>query len=220
MYKNIATAGLAAVRRVGVRFMSRQTGCLPFARLAVSGLLAAVLSGCTTFGGSEPAAPAVAGSSGFANIFKYGGTTVPASQTVEEEIDCPSVDVPPGTSAIRTEAGGAVRSQISLGQTARECRSVGNQISIKVGIEGLALLGPAGTPGSFTVPLRIVIKRGETVVATRLYRGSVTIPKNDTQASFIVIEDNIMVPKADGDLAIEAGFDQGGRAPPRRRPRG
>lgn len=200
--------------------MIRQTGFPTFVRLAASGLVAAALAGCTTFGGSEPAAPAAAGSSSFANIFKYGGTTVPPSQTTEEEIDCPSVDVPPGTSAIRNEAGGAVRSQISLGQTARECRSVGNQISIKVGVEGLALLGPAGAPGSFTVPLRIVVKRGETVVATRLYRGSVTIPKNDTQASFIVIEDNIMVPKADGDLAIEAGFDQGGRAPPRRRPRG
>ena len=200
--------------------MIRQTGFPTFIRLAASGLVAAALAGCTTFGGSEPAAPAVAGSSSFANIFKDGGPTVPPSQTTEEEIDCPSVDVPPGTSAIRNEAGGAVRSQISLGQTARECRSVGNQISIKVGVEGLALLGPAGAPGSFTVPLRIVVKRGETVVATRLYRGSVTIPQNDTQASFIVIEDNIMVPKADGDLAIEAGFDQGGRAPPRRRPRG
>ena len=200
--------------------MSRQTGYLPFARLAVTGLLAAVLAGCTTFGGSEPAAPAVAGSSSFANIFKYGGTTVPASQTTAEEIDCPSVDVPPGASAIRNEAGGAVRSQISLGQTARECRSAGDQIAIKVGVEGLVLLGPVGAPGTFTIPVRIVVKRGEKVVATRLYRGNVTIPHNDTQATFVVIEDNIMVPKADGDLAIEAGFDQGGRAPPRRRARG
>ena len=200
--------------------MIRQSGYLPFARLAAAGVLAAILAGCTTFGGSEPGAPAADGSSSFANMFKYGGTTVPASRTTEEEVECPSVDVPPGASAIRTEAGGTVRSQISLGQTARECRSVGNQIAIKVGVEGLALLGPAGAPGTFTVPLRITIKRGETVVATRLYRGSVTIPKNETQASFIVIEDNIMVPKADGDLAIEAGFDQGGRAPPRNRPRG
>ena len=200
--------------------MIRKTGCLTFARLAASGLLAAALAGCTTFGGSEPGAPPAEGSSSLTNIFKYGGTTVPASRVTEEEVDCPAVDVPPGTSAIRTEAGGAVRSQISLGQTARECRSVGNQIAIKVGVEGLALLGPAGAPGTFSVPVRIAIKRGETVVATRLYRGSVTIPKNDTQASFIVIEENIMVPKADGELAIEAGFDQGGRAPPRSRPRG
>jgi hypothetical protein len=200
--------------------MIRQTGYLPFARLAASGFLAAALAGCTTFGGSEPGASPADGSGSFANIFKYGGTTVPASRTVEDEVDCPSVDVPPGASAIRNEAGGAVRSQISLGQTARECRSAGDQIAIKVGVEGLALLGPAGAPGTFNVPVRIVVKRGETVVATRLYRGSVTIPKNDTQASFIVIEENIMVPKADGELAIEAGFDTGGRAPPRRRPRG
>jgi hypothetical protein len=187
-------------------------------------LVSAFLAGCTSIGLGEPSAPSAAtssGSSSFMNIFKYGGTTVPASATPEEEeIDCPPVDVWNGMAAMRQEAGGSVRDQLSLGQTARECKRVNGQVVVKVGAEVRALLGPAGRPGTFPVPLRFVVKRGDKVVASRLQRASVTIPANDTQATIVMIEDNLPT-EGTGDMEIQVGFDPSGRgaetAPRKRR---
>jgi predicted small secreted protein len=190
-------------------------------RLAAASAVAALLAGCNTFGGSsEPVASTPSGGSSFMNMFKYAGPTVPASMSVpEEEIDCPAVQILDGTAAMKQESGGNVRSQLSIGQTARECRAAGGQIAIKVGIEGRALLGPGGSPGSFVAPIRFVVKRGDKVVASQLQRTTVTIPQGDTQASFVMVQEGLMAPKEGGDLEIYVGFDPNGRAAGPAKPR-
>jgi hypothetical protein len=194
-------------------------------RAALAALLAGALAGCVGSGSSSTASGSAGGSpsagSTLYNLFYYGGTTVPPSRAVEDEyFDCPSVEILDGTAALRQEAGGAVRYQLSLGQTARECRVQGSQVVLKIGVEGRALLGQAGSPGTFTVPVRFVIKRGDQVLLSRLQRQSVTIPANDTQAPFAMVEENIAVPKeGDGDLRILVGFD-GAAKPEPRVPRG
>ena len=45
-----------------------------------------------------------------------------------------------------------------MGEIARECRVAGNQLIIKIGVEGRVLLGPAGSPGTFTVPVTIAVR--------------------------------------------------------------
>jgi hypothetical protein len=185
---------------------------------------AGLLAGCNTFGGSaEPQAASASGGSSFMNIFRYGGTTVPPSMNPpEEEVDCPSVQILDGAAALRQEAGGDVRSQLSIGQTARECRVVGNQISIKVGLEGAAVLGAGGSPGTYVAPIRFVVKKGDKVVSSVLQRGSVTIPQGDVRASFVMVQEGLMAPKdGPGDLEIYIGFDPQGRsAPVKKRTRG
>jgi hypothetical protein len=197
--------------------------------LAVAAVLvsASVLAGCSTFGdkpdAAAPAAPASSGGSSFMNLFKYGSTTAPPVKEMEIldfTFTCPEVDIIDGGAALRQMAGGTIRSQISIGQTARECRVNGDQVVVKVGLEGRALLGTGGSPGTYSAPIRIVIKNGDKVLVSRLVRQSVTIPANDTQATFTMIEDNMVVPK--GDLSILVGFDPNGRAgePVRKRKRG
>jgi hypothetical protein len=184
-------------------------------------VLAGALAGCVGSGasssGSGASGNAPSAGSTLYNLFNYGGTTVPASAAAEEEyFDCPSVEILDGTAALRQEAGGAVRYQLSLGQTARECRVSGSQVSLKIGVEGRALLGQAGSPGTFSVPVRFVVKRGEQVLMSRLQRQSVTIPPGDTQAAFAMVEENISVPKeGDGDLRILVGFDGAAKTEPR-----
>jgi hypothetical protein len=78
---------------------------------------------------------------------------------------------------------------------ARECvgQPDGSTL-VKVGIQGRALVGPGGGAGRFDVPVQIVVKDGSTVLANRARRAAVAIPAGGTQASFTLVEGNIVVP--------------------------
>lgn len=178
------------------------------------------LGGCTSLGMGSDMGETSMSSSTFGEFFRNSSSTQPLPQAPpsDGDIECPQVEILDGGAAIRVEGGGSVRHQLSLGQTARECRLVGNQISVKVGVEGRALLGPSGSPGTFAAPVRFVIKRGDKVMVSRLQRTSVTIPAGDTSAGFIMIEDNLLVPKDGEEMTIIIGFDPNGRAEaPRKR---
>jgi len=179
------------------------------APLAVLGLSA--LTGC--------GAPGEGGST-LSNMVLFAGPTVPPPRAAQiEDVYCPTIEVTEGGSAIQVYSGGragdasALRSQIALGQMAREC--VGNpdgSTVVRVGIEGRALLGVGGSAGRYDVPVNIVIKRGSTVIASRSRRVAVAIPAGQTQSSFSVIEEGIVVPAADANsFEIEVGL--GGRGP-------
>jgi hypothetical protein len=188
--------------------------------LAVLG--ASVLAGCGT--------PGESGSS-LGNMVLFAGTTVPpAAKSTIEDVYCPSVQIAEGGSSIQAFSGGrvgdgsALRSQIALGQIAREC--VGNPDGttlVRIGVEGRALLGAGGSAGRYDVPVHIEVKSGSTVIANRSRRLSVTIPPGDTQGSFSFVEEGIIVPARDASVfEIEVGLGGGGKAPAaaRRRTRG
>ena len=66
------------------------------------------------------------------------------------EVDCPGVNVRQGASTLSITQPGAeagpmtTRYQVSIAQTARECAPLGSVMTMKVGVEGRVLLGPAG----------------------------------------------------------------------------
>lgn len=195
----------------------------PLARpagLVLAVLLSAALAGCSTFGrdsGAEPASSAPSTGSSLANYFKFGQATPPppADPMIQEDLECPAVDILDGAAALRQGGPDAesVRSQLSITDTARECRAAGEEIVIKVGVEGRALIGPAGKPGTFTAPVRIVAKRGDKVIVSRFVRQSVSIPPGaSASAPFVVVEDNIVVPKNGPELTLLVGFDEHGSA--------
>lgn len=154
------------------------------------------------------------------NLFKYGGTTVPPSQPKDVEAPyCPTVDVPEGGAALQTFAGrigdpSAIRTQVTLGRLARECtRRQDGSLTVKVGIEGRVLLGPAGKPGRFDVPVTISIKSNEATVVSRSRKVSAVVPAGEAQGFFTLVEDEIPVPAAkSGDYEIFVGLGGGGPA--------
>jgi hypothetical protein len=157
-----------------------------------------------------------------------GLAPAPVQQAGSVDTYCPAVDVTPGGSAIQAYSGGqvgraeALRSQVALGHVARECilQSDGS-VLVKVGVEGLALQGAGGAAGRFDVPVHVVVKSGSTVLANRVHRATVAIPNGDTQGSFAVVEDGIVVPaSAAQDFAIEVGLGGAGPAEKPRRRRG
>ncbi|MBI1868685.1 MAG: hypothetical protein HYS06_10405 [Methylocystis sp.] len=96
-------------------------------------------------------------------------------------LECPEILVESKTSSLRAPAGADsadVRYQLTLGLMARECSLQGDAIAIKVGVEGAAILGPAGQPGSYFGNLRIAARRQKdgVVLQSKTYRVGATVP--------------------------------------------
>ena len=167
------------------------------------------------------------GGSVFGNLLAFNTTKpgpVPTAARPEDPLQCPRVEVLDGTAAYRTYVGtdqsnNAVRYQFSMGEVARDCTRSGSQILLKVGVEGRVLLGPAGSPGSFTVPVRIAVRHDADgkAVASKFYDVPAVIGAGGDAAAFQVVSDPIAVPfissRADDDYTILVGFDAAGKTP-------
>lgn len=163
------------------------------------------LAGCSAFGdGGSGGAGTTLG-----NLMRYGTATEPPILTPppDEVADCPSVLVIEGRAAVKQGS-----SQISISNVARECTArQGGAIAVKVGVEGRALLGAGGGANRFDVPLVVVLRRGDQVLASRTRRVSVAIAPGEAQGSFVAVEADLIVPAGTGEFDIEVGL--GGAAP-------
>ena len=127
-----------------------------------------------------------------------------------------------GTAAKRVYAGGEsaenLRYQFAINDAARQCFISGNQLSIKIGIEGRVLLGAAGSPGTFAVPVRIAIlnEKTQSPVVSKLYQISATIAPGQGAADFSFVSEPLVVPSLsdhpEDDYGIKLGVDSGGPA--------
>src|SRR5690606_108459 len=100
-------------------------------------------------------------------------------------------------------------------KTARECRDRGGQTVVKLGIAGRVVAGPAGGAGKVVLPIRVaLIRDGETVLSSDLYRFEVTLSEPDFAADFSKIQEGIVVPPgpADAGYKFYIGFDETGGA--------
>src|SRR5215470_6251318 len=154
--------------------------CLTVGATAVT----AALTACSSFGGltgdSTPApAPASTASTATAtsaptssnasftsrvkSLFSGNSGTLnaatPQSAAAAPDIDCPGVEYRQGAATMAINSPGSdnaldLRYQLSFTQTARECVLRGNELTIKVGVQGRIVVGPAGGPGPVSIPLR------------------------------------------------------------------
>jgi len=186
-------------------------------RTGATGGAAALAGACLL--GLAVAGPAAAQGIGdrLRDIFGFGNAPEPAASQTYEVLNCPRVDVAEGAAALRTYAGGragtpeTLRSQLTITNVARECiGQPDGTIVLKVGVEGRALIGPAGAAGRFDAPVRIVVKRGDRVFANRFRRIPVSVPPGEGHASFVTVEEGIVVPSgADFDIEVGLGAGQG-----------
>lgn len=157
----------------------------------------------------------------------------PAS-AIDTDYDCPEVKVRAGaaTLMIGSKPGegepGALdlRYQGSIIRTARECHLNGNTMTMKVGIEGRIITGPAGGPGNVDVPMRIaVVQEGVTpkVVASKFGRETVTLSGNVDRMNFTHIADDVSFPLPTpitdiSSYVVYVGFDPQSAAPEKKKP--
>jgi len=133
---------------------------------------------------------------------------------------CPNVELRQGagTYTINTTArdpsATQLRYQISIGQTARECKSVGGNLVMRVGMQGRVVLGPAGGPGNLDIPIRYaVVEEGvqPKTIFTKMERIPVTVGEGQPHVAFTHIEEELSVPMppnaAFDNYVIYIGFD-------------
>src|SRR5205085_10161510 len=114
--------------------------------------------------------------------------------------DCPTIQIRSGASTYAVGAPGAeptattLRYQATVARTARECSVSAGNMTVKVGIQGRLILGPAGTPGQIEVPLRLaLVQEGvdPKTLWTKGYRVPVTVPAQQTNVPFVHVEEDI-----------------------------
>ncbi len=148
-----------------------------------------------------------------------GNNAAPAAH-----LTCPQILVLEGNAAHRVYAGSeqtneTVRYQFSIDDVARECALQSDKLAIKVGVQGKVLLGPAGSPGSFNVPVKISIiqESNDEPIVAKSYRASATIPNGHTETAYTIISDLLTVPfvqeHTELDYSLRVAVDEKGEPP-------
>jgi hypothetical protein len=239
--RNLPTAPAGALHKETLRRSWR----LP----AVAATVAVTLAACSSFGGltgdsapapASAATPAPASSNAsFTSRVKafFSGdsgnlnSSAPQLAAGTTEIECPAVEYRQGAATLAVNNPGAentalsLRYQASFTQTARECTLGGNNLTIKVGVQGRIVIGPAGASGSINIPLRYALVRegaDPKTLWTKLFMVPVTIPTNQLNLPWLHIEEEMTVPRPSGDeietYVIYIGFDPEGVAAARPKP--
>ena len=192
---------------------------------ALGVLLAGCGGGLLPGGGLETANTAGSGGSALGNLMQFGTTSPPPAAVIaEEERECPPVSITAGGAALRLGAADSqsVRSQITVTDVARDCtNAAGGGVTVRVGAEGRVLVGPAGSAGPINATLRIEVKRGDQVIASRNARVGATVPAGQGQATWVHVEDGILVPgsvlASSGDIDVFVTLNPGATQTARRR---
>lgn len=175
--------------------------------MALPLLLAAVLAGCTSTSSSllDKFSPQkkVASADAAAPVAANG---TPATSAQPDDFDCPDIQICSGASTLmvgaKPDANGETNAldlkyQGTITRTARECHVAAGTVTMKIGIEGRVINGPAGGPGQIQVPVRIaVVHEGPDpkTVLSKLYRIPVEIGSSDGNGSFTQIDPDVAFP--------------------------
>lgn len=137
-----------------------------------------------------------------ASVEAAAGTT-PATP---DDFDCPDIQIRSGASTLmvgaKPDANGETNAldlkyQGTITRTARECHVAAGTVTMKIGIEGRIVNGPAGGPGQIEVPVRVaVVHEGPEpkTVLSKLYRIPVVISSADGNGTFTEIDPDVAFP--------------------------
>jgi hypothetical protein len=205
-----------------------QTGNISAGPLAYV-CLALVLAGCGSTNVFSTSALDLFGTSSKATTGDAGGGGEQST-----DVDCPDIQIRSGaaTLMIGSKPGEGepsaldLRYQASIIRTARECRVSAGVMTIKVGIEGRVITGPAGGPGTVDVPLRLaVVQEGinPKTILSKFVREQVTIDSAIDRATFTHIDPDISFPMPQPAANIDAyviyvGFDPLGAQQDKKKP--
>jgi len=191
-------------------------------------LLPLLLLGCS-FGATSKDAPDTSTGNRLTNLFS-SSAPAPAGNSDFNPDDCPSIEVRTGAGTLTVgntpqTSATDVRYQLTFGQLARQCGAVGSNLTIKIGVQGRVILGPAGSPGAVDVPLRYaIVSEGADpkTIFTKFKRLAVDVPSDQSNIPFSDIDDlTVPVPSA-RELAtyvVYVGFDSVGDAPAKPAPK-
>jgi hypothetical protein len=157
-----------------------------------------------------------------------------ATDLSSSDIECPEVNIRNGASTlmIGSKPGESepsaldLRYQGTIINTARECHVNSGLMTMKVGVEGRVITGPAGGPGTVDVPVRIaVVQEGVNpkTVASKLSHVQVAVTSNSDRPTFTLVEPDIAFPLpvpvgTIDSYVVYVGFDPLGAQPQKKKP--
>ena len=107
------------------------------------------------------------------------------------------------------EAEKKLRFRATITDAVRECNYNGDTLNIRVGVAGRLISGPAGETGSFTMPVRVAVTQGDTVLYSKLHDVSADIPPGHANAPFSYVDSEINIPRPNRqNIIIYTGFDE------------
>jgi hypothetical protein len=189
-------------------------------RFAGLGAVALTLTACSMgnmFGGGAGDNPAP--SSQFANVSASQTEIAQAAPNALPAIatECPPIKVRLGGEAIYSyggaKAGDAskLHYQAVIEKQSRNCVVSNGLITVKMGVVGRVLLGPAGNEKTITAPVRFAVERNGTPVFSELYKIPVNITPPNQSEEFVKVIENVAIPYVGGeDIVIWVGFDPRG----------
>lgn len=186
------------------------------------------LSGCgggSMFGGSSGSSSTGSSiGSKFSQLFgsnsqEASTSSSPSTQaTQNSDLTCPSVAIRFGASTLsvglpgKPASGNDLRYQGSITRTARDCNLQNGQVTVRIGILGRIITGPAGAPPTVDVPMRVaVVQEGapEKVIVTKAFRTTVTMEGENTEFSLVAEDVTYPAPTeaANDKYIFYVGFD-------------
>ncbi|PDT02214.1 hypothetical protein CO666_21610 [Rhizobium chutanense] len=197
-------------------------------RLIVSASVLALLTSCNSLGiGGDSKPAAAAQPSGNAQIMPLApanpssnnpsiGTAKTAQGTVAPVVQgaCPQIFMRDQDAIFRTYAKGKkddpqqIVVQASFGDYTRQCSLSDTNLTMTVVAQLRLITGPAGAPGPVTLPIRVSIVDGETVLYSEVTKFATEIPAGAPGTQVIFRKDGIKMPVGAGALVrVNVGFD-------------
>lgn len=98
----------------------------------------------------------------------------------------------------------------TITEVVRECNTAGAFLNIRVGVRGRYLTGPKGVAGSFQMPVRVAVTRGDEVLYSTLHQIPATLEPGQPNGTFAYVDNNISIPKPENpNVLIYVGYDEG-----------
>lgn len=195
---------------------------------------ALALGGCARTGDIFKSSPLDVFSSSSKATTGTGSVADASANAIDTDVDCPNVAVRTGaaTLMIGSKPGEGepsaldLRYQGSIVRTARECHVNAGIMTMKVGVEGRVITGPAGGPGDIVVPLRLaVVQEGPEpkAIVSKFVQIPVTVTAAVDRAGFTHIDPDITFPLPQpigliDNYVVYVGFDTSGAPPEKKKP--
>jgi hypothetical protein len=129
---------------------------------------------------------------------------------------CPPIKVRPGAEAIYYYGKGQVGNpkdlqyQAVIDKQSRNCVVSNGLITVKMGVVGRLMLGPAGTQTNVDLPLRFAVERDGAALFSEKYNLPTAITPPAQAEDFVKVVENVAIPYVSGDdITIWVGFDSG-----------
>jgi hypothetical protein len=163
---------------------------------------------------------AAAGCQSSDSVLNVGTEAPPPPQEKVLESDlrayCPPIVLREGTAFFRTYAKGAKDDpsklvyQASISDVTRSCARSAGTMTITAAAAGRVITGPAGTPGTITMPIRVVVVKGDSVLYSQLHKYQVAVGAGAGATQFVFNDPNVVIPIPEpGTAQVFVGYDEG-----------